>query len=72
MRNLREIKEMVNEDWQKAFPQLTLYARNRFYKIVGPLVVGFELINIPRTEDYRPHFVCYPLWKNNIQECLRN
>ncbi len=68
--DLKEAKKKVVEEWQNAFPQLTLYSQNKLYKIIGPIVTGIELMKLPRTEEYRPHFVIYPLWKNNAKECL--
>lgn len=65
-----ELQKTILVDWLTAFPSLTEYSYNRFYKIVGPLVVGLELIKLPREEAYRPHFVAYSLWGNNIQACL--
>ncbi len=68
--NIRDIKKQVAEDWQNAFPQLTVHAQNKCYKIVGPIITGLELVKLPKSEDYRPHFVCYPLWKQNLKACL--
>ena len=68
--NIKEMKKKVAEDWQNAFPQLAVYAPHKYYKIVGPIITGLELVKLPRSEDYRPHFVCYPLWKDNLKTCL--
>ncbi len=72
--NINDIKKKVAEDWQNAFPQLVKYAQNKYYKIVGPLLVGIELIKLPRVEEYRPHFVIYSLWGNksgkDLKACL--
>ncbi|GAA4419279.1 hypothetical protein GCM10023187_53430 [Nibrella viscosa] len=67
-----QLKKKVTEDWQNAFPELAVYSQNKFYKIVGPTIIGLELVKLPRTEDYRPYFICYPLWKQNIKTCLDN
>lgn len=61
-----EIKKIIAVDWQTAFPELTKFAQNKFYKIVGPLVTGIDLINIQLHEGYRPYFAIYPLWGNRI------
>lgn len=63
----KEIKKKVAEDWVKAFPQLTLYEKNKLYKVVGPVIIGIEMIKLPRTEEYRPHFVMYSLWNKDIK-----
>lgn len=65
-----EIKKRLAEDWQDAFPQLYLYNRDKLYKIVGPVLIGIELIKMPREDNYRPHFVCYPLWEKDVKSCL--
>ncbi len=68
--NYKKIKKQIIDDWRKPFPQLTVYSNDKLYKIVGAFIIGIELIKLPRTEEYRPHFVCYPLWKNGVKECL--
>jgi hypothetical protein len=68
----KELKKQIIFDWHKVFPALTIYSTNRLYKVLGCLVIGIELIKLPRVEKYRPHFVLYPLWKKNIKECLEN
>lgn len=68
--DIKEIRKKVNQDWQSAFPELTKYAQNKFYKVVGSLIVGLELIKLPRADEYRPHLVIYPLWKGELKECL--
>lgn len=68
--DIKEMKKNVAEDWQNAFPQLVVYSQNKFYKIIGPIITGLELLKLPRSEDYRPYFVCYPLWKQNLKACL--
>src|SRR5919109_893840 len=74
VKDKKAIKKKVASDWQTAFPQLAAFAQDKFYKIIGPLVVGIELINIQRIEGYRPHFMIYPLWGNNrghdLKACL--
>ncbi|MFB9110377.1 hypothetical protein [Flavobacterium gyeonganense] len=64
-------KNAVNYDWLNSFKELKMYSQNKFYKIAGSLVFGIELINLPRTNEYRPYLVLYPLWKENIKECLK-
>lgn len=73
-KTLKEIKAKINKDWQNAFPELRKYSQNKYYKIIGSVLVGIELIKIPRVEEYRPHFVIYSLWGNkagkDIKACL--
>jgi len=70
----KTVKKKVIEDWQNAFPQLTMYAQNKLYKVVGSCVLGIELIKSPHMESYSPYFVLYSLWGNrmgnNIKACM--
>lgn len=66
----KTIKKKVIEDWQNAFPQLTMYAQNKLYKVVGSCVLGIELIKSPHAESYSPYFVLYPIWKKDIKASL--
>lgn len=66
----KELKKKVIEDWQNAFPELSIYAQDKLYKVVGSIIVGLELIKLPRTDEYRPHFVAYPLWKEDVKTSL--
>lgn len=66
----KEIKKKVIEDWQNAFPQLTLYAQDKLYKVVGSIIIGLELIKLPRADEYRPHFIAYPLWRESVKASL--
>lgn len=63
-------KKIITEEWIKAFSDLKAYNQNKLYKTLGPFVIGIELINLPRSEDYRPHFVIYSLYKKDIKTCL--
>jgi len=67
---LTEQKKKIAKDWENAFPELTLYSQNKLYKITGCVVIGLELVKLPRSEDYRPYFVVYPLWQGDIKKCL--
>lgn len=67
-------KKIITQHWLEVFPQLSEFSKNKFYKVVGPLIAGIELINIQRIEGYRPYFVMYQLWGNimgkDIKSCL--
>lgn len=68
------IKKIIDHDWQKEFPLLKKFAQNKYYQILGPLLIGLELIWPPKSDDYHPHFVMYSLWGsemgNNLKACL--
>lgn len=68
--NIKEIKKKIAEEWSISIPQLSAFAQNKFYKVVGCLVIGVEVVNIPNIEGYKPHFVVYPLWKEDVKKCL--
>ena len=64
MEDIKYIKKKISDDWGNAFPQLSKYTQNKYYKILGSLLIGIELIKLPRVEEYSPHFVIYSLfWK---------
>lgn len=67
---IRVIKRAIANEWCSALPHLKKFREFRLYKIVGPTVLGIELINIPGIGHYRPHFMLYPLWKKDIRNCL--
>jgi hypothetical protein len=62
-------KEIISE-WFKGFPELSVYSQNKLYKVLCPFVIGLEIFKLPRSEDFRPIFVCYPLWKSELKQCL--
>ncbi len=72
--DLKKTKKRVFEEWKNAFPQLSVISQNKLYKTIGPIIIGLELIKLPRVEEYRPHFVMYSLWGNkmgtNLDACL--
>lgn len=68
--DIKEIKKSVRDNWLTAFPELSAFAQNKFYKVTGCLVIGVEAVNIPNIEGYKPHFVVYSLWKEDIKKCL--
>lgn len=72
MQESKIIKKKITEEWLNAFPQLTEFAQNKLYKIIGHTIMGIELTKLPRTESYRPHFVVYPIWKSDLKSCLDN
>jgi hypothetical protein len=73
--DLKEVKKRITGDWSPHFPGLAPYAPNKLYKLIGPLVAGIELTALPRSENYRPHLVMYPLWGNqwgnDVKACLQ-
>ncbi len=70
MKISEELKKTISSDWQSQFPDLYPFSKNKLYKIIGPIVTGIEIINIPFLVGYKPHFVIYPLWKSSPKLCL--
>jgi len=68
--NLKEIKRKIDGEWQQALPQLSMYSKNKFYKIVGPFIMGLELLHLPGGEEYRPYFVVYSFCGNRMDTDL--
>ena len=66
-----KIKKEIVQKWNLEFPNLSQFAQNKLYKILGSIVGGIEIFNQPRSDDYRPYIVWYPLWKSNLKECFR-
>lgn len=66
----KEIKKKVIVDWLNAFPELSAFAQNKLYKILGCTIVGIELIKSPFSDNYSPYFVIYSLCENDIKKCL--
>jgi hypothetical protein len=66
----KELKKKVIDGWQSVFPQLSSYAQNKLYKVVGSIIIGLELIKSPFTDNYSPYFVIYSLWKHDIKASL--
>lgn len=66
MNDLRSIKAKINEEWQLEFPTFNKFSVNKFYRIVGCVVVGIELIVLPGSGDYLPYLTIYGLWPNAL------
>ena len=59
---------ILKNEWINHFG-LTAISTWKYYKIVGCFLVGFEQI---RTRgELQPHFMIYPLWGNDIKDCLQ-
>jgi len=65
-----ETKMHIVKDWLGALPQLTAYSQSKLLKIVGPTLMGIELLRLPRMNKYRPCFIVFPLWKQTEKECI--
>lgn len=66
------IKKAIAKDWINEFPNSLAYTQNKLYKIIGPYVVGIEIFNLPRAEDYCPYFVVHELWDKTLNEFLKD
>lgn len=51
----------ITQEWLKSLPGLSMYSGTQLFKILGPLVIGVEIIKIPARGRYAPYFVFIPL-----------
>lgn len=65
-----KIKKEIAQKWNFEFFNLSQFNQNKLYKVLGPIVGGIEIFNQPRSKDYRPYIVWYPLWKSNLKKCF--
>lgn len=66
----KKLKKQVTEDWLNSFPSLCAFTQNKLLKVFDSTILGIELIKSRFAEEYSPYIVIYPLWKNNIDDCL--
>lgn len=64
------IKKTIINEWSEDFRSLSIYTQNKLYKILGPFIIGLELSKLSWSDEFRPTFKCYPLWKSGIKNCL--
>lgn len=64
-----ETKRSVVTDWGRAFPDLRKVGGRRLLRIVGPLLIGLEIVTGPQ-DSYRLYNVVYPLWRKSLKDCL--
>ena len=70
--DIKALKKIVAKDWDNAFPTLTKYGTNKFYKIVGPMITGIELNRLSfGIEEYRAYTVMHGLWEPDLKTCLK-
>jgi hypothetical protein len=63
-------KKINNQIWLNLFPDLKAFHENKLIKILGPTVVGIELVPLPRVPKYRPYFVVYSLFGEDLKSSL--
>lgn len=52
----KDIHKKIDSDWQNELPFLQKYASKKFYRIIGPLIIGVELDLAP-SGNYYPEFL---------------
>lgn len=69
----------INKVWKHAFPKLELIGSNQLFEIVGPILVGIELVKSKVDNQYRPYLVISSLFGcdvatnragNQLKNCL--
>lgn len=61
MASVKEIYKL----WGKEFSHLSTFSPTAFYMTLDIAVVGIRLMPLIGGEEYRPHFMCFPLWREN-------
>jgi len=56
----------INKEWKETFPKLKTIGSNQLFSIVGPILVGFELVKSKYQKQYRPHIVICTLFGSDI------
>ena len=56
----------INKDWKDAFPKLKTIGSNQLFEIVGPILVGIELVKSKYENQYRPHIVICSLFGSDV------
>lgn len=58
-------KKEIYKLWGEGFPHLSTFSPTAFYMTLDIAVIGIKLIPLTGGEEYRPHLMCFPLWKEN-------
>ena len=56
----------INKDWKNAFPKLKSIGTNRLFEIVGPLLIGIELVKSKFGDNYKPYLIISSLFGSDI------
>ncbi len=56
----------ITKDWKDAFPKLKTIGSNQLFEIVGPILVGLELVKSKYGKHYQPHIVICSLFGSDI------
>jgi hypothetical protein len=62
--------------WQQAFPNLKKIGANKFFKTVGPILIGIEMVKSSYGDEYKPYLVVCTFWnkgilKNELESTLK-
>ena len=56
----------INKDWENAFPQLKWIDSNKLFEIVGPLLIGIELVKSKFGNQYKPYLIVSSLFGSEV------
>jgi hypothetical protein len=59
-------KKSINKDWKETFPKLKTIGSNQLFSIVGPMLVGIELVKSKYGGQYQPHIVICSLFGSEV------
>lgn len=65
-----EDKAKVYNYWLHEFPELKAVNKNKFGRVIGPVVVSIELLASNFSSVYSPYIVINTLWEEDIKKCL--
>lgn len=61
--NSNELMKQISNDWANVLsPNMGKYSPKKFFKIMGPILIGIELDFSMHSQSYEPNFVAYGLW----------
>lgn len=67
-----DLKKKIKEEWLSEFKELLPYSPTRYYKVIGPLIFGILISYSNWSDQYQIYIVCYPLWKDGVENCMKN
>jgi hypothetical protein len=59
----------INKDWKDKFPKLKKIGSNQIFEIIGPLLVGIELVKSKFGKEYEPHIMICSLFGSDVSNC---
>lgn len=58
--------KQVKNNWLEAFPKLKPIGTNKFFEILGPILIGIELVKSSYGDEYKPYLVVCSFWNSDV------